>query len=430
MIACGIARRASPITRGTVAPTTAPTLDMPFAPTRSAPHSPTSPATCRQTGVAVREDGILEVAAAGVRRAHEAEDACPVAPAGGEKGVDRVRAEVGVDRERVGERGLGTARLEEGGCVGTGGRADVASLGVRDHEQPGLGRVARDRLEREPTVAAERLEERHLWLHRDDVRRHGVDDPLAEPLHRPGGRRAAEHRLTAQLDRQQVDPWVEPDDELAAFPLDRLRDPIGERGHLDRLDVGSGAHAAKATPFTAARIASRSSGATRSSGAGRRRKPAIRSSSSAAVASSREQPRPHLGQTGLDLEVPPSPTRDRPAGDDGSGDEDRPHHPRLERGHDEAGAQRPQASDLVDPLDDLLERGDPVAQPGSVLEAQIARQATKPSVEPRQTSPGSSPSKPSSACAARRARVRPPIGPCAVGSVPQTQRSPRRRRYT
>ena len=45
MIACGIARRASPISRGTVAPTTAPTLDIPRSPTKSAPHSSTSPAT-------------------------------------------------------------------------------------------------------------------------------------------------------------------------------------------------------------------------------------------------------------------------------------------------------------------------------------------------------------------------------------------------
>ena len=207
----------------------------------------------------VREHGVLEIAAAGVRRANEAEDACPVAPAGGEKGVDRVRAEVGVDRERVGERGIGSTRLEERGCVRTSRGADVSSLGVRDHEQPRLGGIARDRLEREPTVAAERLEEGHLWLHRHDVRRDGVDDPLAEPFHRPGGRRPAEHRLTAQLDGQEVDPWIETDHELAAFPLDRLRDPIGERRHLDRLDVGSGAHAAKAIPFTAARIASRSS---------------------------------------------------------------------------------------------------------------------------------------------------------------------------
>ena len=176
------------------------------------------------------------------------------------KGSIESVAEVGVDGERVGERRLGAARLEERGRVGAGGRADVAALRVRDHEQPDLGRVARDRLEREPAVAAERLEEGDLRLHRDDVRGNGVDDALAEPLDRRGRRRPAEHRLAAQLDGQEVDPRVEPDDELAALPLDRLGDPIGERNDRGRSSSASGAHAAKATPFTAARIASRSSG--------------------------------------------------------------------------------------------------------------------------------------------------------------------------
>ncbi len=45
MIACGMARRASPIARGIVAPTTAPALEMPRSPTRSSPHSRTSAAT-------------------------------------------------------------------------------------------------------------------------------------------------------------------------------------------------------------------------------------------------------------------------------------------------------------------------------------------------------------------------------------------------
>src|ERR671930_23604 len=38
---CGSARRASPIARGWVAPTTAPTLERPCSPTRSSPHSRT-----------------------------------------------------------------------------------------------------------------------------------------------------------------------------------------------------------------------------------------------------------------------------------------------------------------------------------------------------------------------------------------------------
>ena len=58
-----------------------------------------------------------------------------------------------------------------------------------------------------------------------------------------------QHRLPAQLDRQEIDARVEPDDELAALPLDRLGDPIRERRDHGRLVVRSHAHAAKATPF-------------------------------------------------------------------------------------------------------------------------------------------------------------------------------------
>ena len=178
---------------------------------------------------AVREDGVLEIAGAGVRRSHETEDARPVAAAGGEERVDRIGAEIGVDRERVGERRIGAAWLEERRSVGAGRRADVPALGVRDHEQARLGRVARHHLEREPAVAAERLEERHLRLHRDDVRSDGVDDSLAEPLHRTGGGSPPLHGLAAQLDGQEVDPWIEPDDELAPLAFDRFGDSIGEQ---------------------------------------------------------------------------------------------------------------------------------------------------------------------------------------------------------
>jgi hypothetical protein len=43
--------------------------------------------------------------------------------------------------------------------------------------------------------------------------------------------------VAAKLDRQQVEPRIEPDDELRAFVLDRMGDAIGEslgrRGSLD-----------------------------------------------------------------------------------------------------------------------------------------------------------------------------------------------------
>ena len=118
------------------------------------------------------------------------------------------------------------------------------------------------------------------------------------------------------------------------------------------LGVGRAAHAAKATPFTAAMTASRSRATTRSSGGGRRRKEAMRSNSSTAC---RVEP---------GAPVAPRPRRARPR----SRDARRPRAgpcagrrrlpatkttrimPGLERRHDEAGAQSAGARELVEPL--------------------------------------------------------------------------------
>jgi hypothetical protein len=40
-------------------------------------------------------------------------------------------------------------------------------------------------------------------------------------------------RVAAQLDREQIEARVEPDDELRALALDRLGDAVGERFHGD-----------------------------------------------------------------------------------------------------------------------------------------------------------------------------------------------------
>ena len=77
---------------------------------------------------AVGGGDVLDVGGAGVRRADETEDARAVAAAGAEERLDGVAAEVGVDGQRVGERRVAVARLEEGGRVRPGGRADVAAL--------------------------------------------------------------------------------------------------------------------------------------------------------------------------------------------------------------------------------------------------------------------------------------------------------------
>jgi hypothetical protein len=65
------------------------------------------------------------------------------------------------------------------------------------------------------------------------VRRDRVDDPAAEASAGVGGVVASEVRVPLQLDREQVGPRIEPDDQLAALPLDLRRQPIGERSRGD-----------------------------------------------------------------------------------------------------------------------------------------------------------------------------------------------------
>ena len=117
-----------------------------------------------------------------------------------EERLDRVAAEPRVDRQRVGARRVA---LEVRLRVGARGRADVAALAVGDHEQPGAPGVGADLVERRHPGGAERLEERELRLDSDRVRGDGVDDPAAET-----------RDVAAQLDRQEIEVRVEPDDEL------------------------------------------------------------------------------------------------------------------------------------------------------------------------------------------------------------------------
>ena len=165
-------------------------------------------------GAAVRELQVLDVGAALVGGLDDAEDPAAVPAAGAEERLERVAAEVRVDRHRVGERRSLAARLEVGGRVRARGRADVAALRVGEHDQPGRARVGADVLERAQAVRAERLEERQLRLHPDDVRRDGVHDPAAEAAARVGRGLGREVRVAGQLDRQQVGPRVEADEKL------------------------------------------------------------------------------------------------------------------------------------------------------------------------------------------------------------------------
>ena len=86
--------------------------------------------------------------------------------------------------------------------------------------EPGRARVVADVLEGTHAVGAERLEERALRLDGDHVRAGGVDQAAAEARVRGRGGLAPRVRVAAELDRQQVELRVEPEDELAA-PLAR-----------------------------------------------------------------------------------------------------------------------------------------------------------------------------------------------------------------
>jgi hypothetical protein len=119
--------------------------------------------------------------------------------------------------------------LQVGVGVGTGGRADVAALAVRDHEEARRARILAGSLEGAQAVGAERLEERKLRLHSHDVRRHRVHESAAEAGDGVCGRAPARVGVPTKLDGKELGPRVEPDEELAALAVDRLRDAVGER---------------------------------------------------------------------------------------------------------------------------------------------------------------------------------------------------------
>src|SRR3954452_18462828 len=177
---------------------------------------------------AVRKHEVLDLCAARIRRLHDAEQAGAVAPAGGQERIERVAAQIRVDRDRIRERLAALAALEIRLGVRARSRADVTSLRVGNDLQTGGARVRTDVLQRTHTVGAERLEERDLRLDRDDVRRHRVDDPAAETRARIRRLRTTDMGFAAQLDRKLIGPWVEPDDELRALVLDGLGEAVGE----------------------------------------------------------------------------------------------------------------------------------------------------------------------------------------------------------
>src|SRR5204862_5480711 len=133
-------------------------------------------------------------------------DSAPLAPARAEEGLQRVAAEIRVDRDRVRNRLLA---LEVGRGVGPRRRADVPALRVGEDEEAGRVCVLAGFLEGTQTVGAERLEEGELRLDGDRVRRDRVDDPAAEARDRIGGGAPRDVGVSAQLHGEQVKPWVE-----------------------------------------------------------------------------------------------------------------------------------------------------------------------------------------------------------------------------
>src|SRR6266545_4079226 len=200
----------------------------------------------------VRENEVLYVRAALIGRLHDAEDSRPVPAARPEVRIQRIAAEVGVDRESIRKRhSVGSRwgnlpvppdplhwsaiadrrlrrRLQKRRRVCPGRRADVAALRISDHLQPGGTRVGADLLERTDAVRAQRLEERRLGLDRDHVRSDCVDEPTTEAGARVGRCLPPQVGVALQLDREQIRARVEADDELRALPLDRVREPVGE----------------------------------------------------------------------------------------------------------------------------------------------------------------------------------------------------------
>ena len=83
-------------------------------------------------------------------------------------------------------------------------------------------------LEGAHAVGAERLEERELRLDRDRVRRDRIDDAAAETRNRVGRGAPGDVGVAPKLDREQVEPRVEPDNKLRALAFDRLGDAVGE----------------------------------------------------------------------------------------------------------------------------------------------------------------------------------------------------------
>ena len=180
-------------------------------------------------------------AASGLEVAASTNTPLPARRARVEHAVERAEALIGDRGHRVGlER---RARRQPGLAVGIDGRADVAALGVGDHEQPGGARGGEHVLERRVAGRPVPLEERHLRLH--DARPAGrrIHDPqpelagagrgVGQPPLRAAAPRAGRSRRRAgrrprrprQPDRRTPRPRCLT--RAPACPRDRARTPAG-----------------------------------------------------------------------------------------------------------------------------------------------------------------------------------------------------------
>jgi len=190
--------------------------------------------------LSVRPRHVLQLAGAGIARAHEHEQALPEATRDVDHRLQRLGAEVRADGHRVRvvdwqlEAVADPHLPERRRRVGGHRVADVAALRVLDHEQACGSRVRLHTLERRDAGGAQRLEEGRLrldgWHEVGDAIDHGVRERL------DGSRRAGKvSRAVEQLRRQLTQVRVESDDEVTVRRVDALDQPVGE--------VGGGGHA-------------------------------------------------------------------------------------------------------------------------------------------------------------------------------------------
>ena len=399
---------------------TSPTLESPRSPRSSSPHSRASSATWCQTTSPSRSRRSCTSALPAFDVFVTMNTPAAVTLARVEERLDRLAPEVRVDGDRVGERRSTVARLDVRRRVRARGRADVAALRVRDHEQSRLARVGARVLERAQAVRAERLEERELRLDRDAHRRRRVDQPAAETRDRVAARRRAGGRLALQLDGQEVEHGIEPEHELAAPALDALRQTVGEqRSFWSRPASSLPAYAARAAGVSSSKVR------TRSSGGGRRRNCATTSSSSASSGASDGSARRASASPASSSSPPPG--RDRPHRRDAPRrDEERAPEAGLRRGSEQAELARAQ------PLQPLQLRRDAPRPPRCGRAAAPRPRTAAPRRASRACAAGAAAPRAaararraSSARAASSARRRLFSGPCGVGVRVTTTRSPR-----